>query len=499
MKLALFISVFVIATCGLVYELIAGALASYLLGDTVLQFSTVIGAYLFAMGVGSYLSRYIGRGLVARFVQVEALVGLAGGSSAALLSAVFVEAPAGFRLALYGIVFVVGTLVGLEIPLIIRILKDRLALHDLVAQVLALDYIGALAASLLFPLVLMPKLGLLRTCFLVGLANVLVALWALRIFREELPRSGGLKAQVLLCAALLMGGFLGSSRIGAWADASLYADDVILARTTPYQKIVVTRSRHDTRLFLNGHLQFSSLDEHRYHESLVHPGLAAVRSPRSVLILGGGDGLAAREVLRYPGVERVTLVDLDAEVTRLFASNPSLAALNSGSLSDPRLKVVNTDAFTWLDDNPEFFDFVVVDFPDPSNHSVGKLYTTNFYGLLKRHLRPGGMVAVQATSPLFARGSFWCIEATLTAGGFKTLPYHVYVPSFGEWGFVLGTTGPYAAPLTLPEGLRFLTLETLPSLFAFSKDMERVPSEPNRLNTQNLVHLYDSEWEKINF
>ncbi|MBI5624003.1 MAG: polyamine aminopropyltransferase [Elusimicrobia bacterium] len=499
MKLALFISVFVIATCGLVYELIAGTLASYLLGDTVLQFSTVIGAYLFAMGVGSYLSRYIGKGLVARFVQVEALVGLVGGSSATLLSVAFVEAAAGFRVALYGLVFVVGTLVGLEIPLIIQILKDRLSLKDLVAQVLALDYIGALAASLLFPLVFMPKLGLLRTSFLIGLANALVALWALRIFKEELPRSGWLKTQCLAVIGVLLLGFAGASRVGAWADANLYADDVILARSTPYQKIVVTRSRHDVRLFLNGHLQFSSLDEHRYHESLVHPGLSAVRSPREVLILGGGDGLAAREVLRHPAVERVTLVDLDAEVTRLFASNPALAGLNEGSLRSAKLKVVNADAFTWLDQDPSFFDFVVVDFPDPSNHAVGKLYTTAFYSLLKRHLRPGGMVAVQATSPLFARRSFWCIEATMGAGGLHPVPYHVYVPSFGEWGFVLGTMGRYQLPETLPAGLKFLTPELLPSLFVFSKDMGRVPSEPNRLNTQTLVHLYDEEWEKINF
>ncbi|MBI4678932.1 MAG: polyamine aminopropyltransferase [Elusimicrobia bacterium] len=498
MKLALFISVFIIATCGLVYELIAGTLASYLLGDTVLQFSTVIGAYLFAMGVGSYLSRYVGKGLVARFVQIEALVGLVGGSSAAFLSIAFAEA-AGFRLVLYGLVFVIGTLVGLEIPLIIQILKDRVALKDLVAQVLALDYIGALAASVLFPLVLMPRLGLLRTSFLIGLANALVALWALRIFREELPRRSWLRAQCLASAALLALGFAASSRIGAWADSNLYADDVILTRSTPYQKIAVTRSKHDVRLFLNGHLQFSSLDEHRYHESLVHPGLAAVRSPREVLILGGGDGLAAREVLKHPGVERVVLVDLDAEVTRLFARNEALSALNEGSLLSPKLTVVNADAFTWLDRNPGFFDFAVVDFPDPSNYSVGKLFTTAFYGLLKKRLRPGGMIAVQATSPLFARRSFWCIEATVNASGLKAVPYHVYVPSFGEWGFILGTTGPYALPRALPAGLKYLSTEILPGLFVFPKDMERVPSEPNRLNTQNLVQLYDSEWEKINF
>ncbi|MBI5211288.1 MAG: polyamine aminopropyltransferase [Elusimicrobia bacterium] len=498
MKLALFISVFVIATCGLVYELIAGTLASYLLGDTVLQFSTVIGAYLFAMGIGSYLSRYVGKGLVSRFIQVEALVGLVGGSSAALLSAAFAQA-AGFRVILYAVVIVIGTLVGLEIPLIIRILQDRLALKDLVAQVLALDYIGALVASLLFPLVLMPRLGLLRTSFAIGLANTLVALWALRIFRDELPKRSWLGAQCLASAGALLLGLALSSHLGAWADSSIYADEVILSRTSSYQKIVLTKSKHDVRLFLNGHLQFSSLDEHRYHEGLVHPGLASLPAPRDVLILGGGDGLAAREVLKYPGVERVVLVDLDPAVTRLFAANQALTQLNGGSLSSPKLTVVNADAFAWLEAGTDFFDFAVVDLPDPSSYSVGKLYTTSFYALLKRRLRPGGLFVVQATSPLFARKSFWCIDATVNAAGLRSVPYHVYVPSFGEWGFVLGTTGPYKPPRTLPPGLRYLTAQILPSQFIFSRDMERLASEPNRLNTQVLVHLYESEWEKINF
>ncbi|MBI4425285.1 MAG: polyamine aminopropyltransferase [Elusimicrobia bacterium] len=493
---ALFVSIFVVATCGLVYELVAGALASYLLGDTVLQFSTVIGTYLFAMGVGSYLSRFVGKGLAARFIQLEALVGLVGGFSAAALFAAFAHV-AGFRLVLYGVVLVVGALVGMELPLLMRLLKSRIQFKDLVSQVLALDYIGALGASLLFPLWLAPRLGLLNTSLVFGLLNVLVALWALHVFREELPGARWLRTQCLGAAGLLIGGLAFSAEIGAFAEESLYADEVILARSTPYQRIVLTRWKDDVRLFLNAHLQFSSRDEYRYHETLVHPGLAGHRDPRSVLILGGGDGMAAREALKDPRVKRVTLVDLDAEMTQLFARHPLLSKLNAGALSDPRLRVVNADAFAWLQAAEESFDVAIVDFPDPSNYSLGKLYSTTFYSLLRRRLNAGGLAAVQATSPLFARRSFWCIERTMKAAGLTTVPYHAYVPSFGEWGFVIGATTPYRRPGRLPPGLKFLDAASLDSLFEFPADMARVGVEPNRLNTQLLVQYYESEWRKI--
>ncbi|MFL5519636.1 MAG: polyamine aminopropyltransferase, partial [Gemmatimonadales bacterium] len=284
------------------------------------------------------------------------------------------------------------------------------------------------------------------------------------------------------------------------AEESLYADEVILARNTRYQRIVLTAWKDDVRLFLNGHLQFSSRDEYRYHEALVHPGLAALPGARRVLVLGGGDGLAVREVLRYPGVQRVDLVDLDVEMTTLFATHPRLAALNGRSLSNPRVRVVNDDAFVWLDRNPaELYDFIVVDFPDPSNYAVGKLYTVAFYRLVAKHLSRDGLAVVQSTSPLFARQSYWSIVRTLQQAGLATSPYHLYVPSFGEWGFVLAGTGaPYRQPAVLPAGLRYLTTRELPQLFTFSLDMLPVSAEPNRLNDQALVRYYEEEWSRIN-
>jgi spermidine synthase len=493
---AIYVTVVVVASAGLVYELVAAAAASYLLGDSITQFSTVIGSYLFAMGVGSFLSRYVQRGLAARFVQIEVLVGLVGGWATALLFIAFAQTPH-FRAVLYGQVGVTGVLVGLEIPLLLRLLRDRLVFRELVAQVLSLDYAGALAASLLFPLLLVPRLGLIRTSLLVGLANAAVGLWSTWIFRRELAAPGFLRAFAVAVVLVLGGGAVAADRITTWAEDRLYADEIILARTSPYQRIVLTRGGDDLRLFLNGHLQFSSRDEYRYHEALVHPALAAHPHPRRVLVLGGGDGLAVREILRYPVVERVTLVDLDPEMTRLFTHNPLLASVNAGALRDPRVRVVNADAFVWLADTAETFDVVIADFPDPHNFSLGKLYSRTFYRVLRARLAPGGLTALQATSPMFARRSFWCIVETVRSAGLAARPYHAYVPSFGEWGFVLAGDETWAPPRVYPAGLRFLTAEATPALFAFPPDMAAVPVEVNRLDNQILVHYYGAEWQRM--
>jgi len=495
MAAVLFLSVFLIAACGLIYELIAGALASYLLGDSILQFSTVIGTYLFAMGIGSWLSKFIGRGLVARFILIELMVGVVGGFSSAVLFLAFAYTEA-FRLILYVMVLLVGILVGLEIPLLMRILKERFQFQDLIANVLTFDYLGALGASLLFPLVLVPKLGMVRSAVLFGLVNAGVALWSTWIFKDQIKAPARLRALSFAVIAALGVGMVFAEHITETADASLYADEVVLARNTRYQRIVVTRWKDDLRLFLNSHLQFSSRDEYRYHEALVHPGLAAVPHPRRVLVLGGGDGLAVREILRYPAVESITLVDLDPEMTVLFRDHALLRRLNGDAFRNHKVRVVNADAFPWLEEHGGQFDFVVVDFPDPTNYSLGKLYTTAFYRLLKRHLAPGALLSVQSTSPLFARQSYWCINETIRTAGLNTWPYHVYVPSFGEWGYVLAGAGDYKPP-QVPQGLRFLDQASLAGLFQFPADMAPVPVEPNRLNDQALVRYYDKEWREF--
>jgi spermidine synthase len=492
----LFITVLLIAACGLIYELIAGTLASYLLGDSVLQFSTIIGCYLFAMGIGSALSRYIDRGLAYRFVWIELLLGVIGGFSSALLFLAFAYTQ-GFQLLMYALVIVIGILVGLEIPLLMRIIRGRYHFRDVVAHVLTFDYLGALGASLLFPILLVPYLGLVRSAMLFGIVNVAVALWSTFLFAQHLAKARALRVLCLLVLCGLGIGFAQAKRITIAAEDNIYADEIIFARDTRYQHIVLTRFKDDIRLFLNSHLQFSSRDEYRYHEALIHPGLSAIPAPRRVLVLGGGDGLAVREILKYPQVESITLVDLDPEMTRLFSTHPMLTALNQKSFLSSKIRIINADAFPWVDSNSDSFDFVVVDFPDPTNYALGKLYTTAFYKAAARHLSAQGFMVVQSTSPMFARDSYWCIAETIKQAGLRTYPYHVYVPSFGEWGFVIGGNREYEMPTSLPAGLRFIDLKNLPTLFQFPPDMAPLAMPPNRLNDQVLVRLYERDWKDI--
>src|SRR5690348_12454622 len=448
------------------------------------------------MGIGSAISRYIDRGLAYRFVWIELMLGVIGGFSSALLFLAFAYSQ-GFQLIMYALVMVIGVLVGLEIPILMRIVKERYAFRDVVAHVLTFDYLGALGASLLFPILLVPYLGLVRSAMLFGVINVLVALWSTFLFANQIS---AVRALRVLCVIVLCGlavGLAEAKRITAAVEDNIYADEIIFSRDTRYQHIVLTRFKDDIRLFLSSHLQFSSRDEYRYHEALIHPGLSAVPTPRRVLVLGGGDGLAVREILKYPQIESVTLVDLDPEMTQLFSTLPMLTKLNDKSFLSSRVHIINADAFPWVDSNTDSFDFIAIDFPDPTNYSLGKLYTTAFYRAVARHLSAQGLMVVQSTSPMFARDSFWCIVQTIKQVGLHAYPYHVYVPSFGEWGFVLASSHEYTPPPSLPSGLRFINVEGLPALFQFPPDMAPLPMPANQLNSQVLVRTYENDWKDI--
>jgi spermidine synthase len=496
----LVVSVFFVASCGLAYELIAGALSSYLLGDSVLQFSTVIGCYLFAMGVGAHGSRYVrDADLLTRFVDIELAIGLFGGVAAALLFLTFAWVAAPFRAVLYVLVFVIGALVGMEIPLVMRILHARQAqFADLISRVLTFDYLGALAVALLFPLLLAPHLGLTRTGFLFGLVNVAVAFWTIHSFGGEIAHAPQRILRAAVVFVVLGAGFLASERLVYWSERGLFGDEIVHALTTPYQRLVITRWKDDLRLYINGNLQFSSRDEHRYHEALVHPAMQSAPWARSVLILGGGDGLALREVLRYDNVKQVTLVDLDPEVTRLFSSSEPLVALNRGSFHDPRVRLINADAARWIEDSTDSYDVAFVDFPDPSTFALGKLYSVPFYSMLRKRVASHGWVVVQATSPYFAPHAYWSIEATLRESGYQTYPYHTYVPSFGEWGFILASSeGSFTPPEQYRLPMRYLNRQVTQEMFEFPPDMRRIAVEANHLNNQALVRYFDEDWRQV--
>jgi len=507
---AVLVAAFAIGTCGLIYELLAGTLASYVLGDSVFQFSTIIGVYLFAMGVGAWLSGFVTRDEVARFIEIEIAVALIGGASAAILFLAFSRVSF-FLVVLYGMVLIIGALVGLEIPLLMRVLKDQYDLKDLVSRVLTVDYLGALVASLAFPIFIVPKLGLVRGSFAVGCLNAVVAIWCTHAmqgaFRTR-QRVWFLRAEAYGALVLLLAGLFASDAITKLSEDALYADPIVFSKTTPYQRVVVTQGRSSFQLYINGALQLSSADEHRYHEALVHPVMSVAqarggRGAQRVLVLGGGDGLAVREVLRHPSVKAVTLVDLDPVMTQIAKELPLFSKQNQRSLFDPRVQVINADAFVWAGqparaEEPRW-DAIIIDFPDPNSFSLGKLYSRRFYRLARSLLSDDGALVVQATSPMYARRSFWCVAQTLEASGFSARGYHVAVPSFGEWGYILAAPGPFEVPDSLPPAeLKYLEPETMRTMFVFGADMGRVPAEVNRLNNQVLVQYYDKEWSRWN-
>ncbi len=499
----LYINVLIIATCGLIYELLAGTLASYLLGDSVRQFSLIIGGYLSAMGVGAWLSRFIKDRLARYFIEVELGVALLGGTSAPLLFFCFAQI-AWFAVVLYGLVFAIGVLVGMELPFVMRIMKSHLDFDDLVSRVLTFDYIGALLASLAFPLIFVPHLGLVRTSLIFGILNASVALWGTYMLRPLLSERGlaGLRGRALLVIGFLAVGLVKADSLTRLIEEDSFQHPIVHAQTTPFQRIVVTRGETSFQLYLNGNLQFNSADEYRYHEALVHPAFALTARARNVLVLGGGDGLAVREILKYSRIDKVLLVDIDPAMTRLAASFPLLRELNDDCFADGRVRVVNADAMIWLEDAEEQFDVVIIDFPDPSSFSVGKLYTTRFYKLLRERLNPGAIVAVQSTSPLVAPKSYWCVVRTLEETGFTVRPYQVTVPSFGIWGFALAYAGDLQQPLRLRtdlrRDLRFLDNPSLKSMFEFPLDLRRREAEVNRLDSQVLVRYYEEEWSQWN-
>ena len=500
----LFLNVIIIATCGLIYELLAATVSSYVLGDSVTQFSLIIGVYLSAMGLGSYLSRFIDKNVAEKFVDIELAVAMIGGFSAPLLFLTFAYVSY-FGIVLYAMVFIIGTLVGLEIPLLMRILKDELDFKELVSRVLALDYVGALVASLLFPIFLVPKLGLNRTSLLFGMLNAAVGIWATWLLDPLIPNKKQLALRIkgFIVLILLAIAFIKSERLTTLAEDGLFTDNIVYAKSSPYQRIVITKGKTGHALFLNGNLQFNSFDEYRYHEALVHPAFAAFGGePKRVLVLGGGDGLALREILKYPSVQHVQMVDLDPMMTGLSKDFPALGELNNHSFDDPRVTVTNGDAFVWLDNtDAEPFDIAIIDFPDPNNFALGKLYSTRFYNLLKQKLQQDAAVVVQCTSPLIARRSYWSVIKTLEASGFTVKPFQTTVPSFGVWGYALAKMHPFETPARPPAGveLKFLNETSFASMFDFPTDMlpPEGEIEVNRLDNQALVRYYETEWRRF--
>ena len=494
----LLLSILVAAACAIIYELLIGSTSSYFLGDSIEQFSLTIGFFLFAMGLGAWLSRLVRDNLLERFIQLEIWLGLIGGSTVGCLYALYAYTDQ-FRYGMLLLIMLIGSLIGLEVPLLTRILRQHGSLRTALSSVLSMDYFGSLFAALLFPYLLMPFLGAMYTSVLAGLLNWFVGVVVLFVFRQQLStrsrrllslQCAGIGA--VLLALLIFAGPL----VDRW-ESALYEDAIVYEEQSTYQKIVLTSRGEHVRLYLNGHLQFASVDEYRYHEALVHPAMAMADNHQRVLIIGGGDGLTAREVLKYDGVDEVDLVDLDTAITRLALRNPHLTRLNENALSRQQMRVINRDGFLFLQEDHPAYGVIIFDLPDPREESLTKLYSREGYKLAQRSLAPGVVIVTQATSPYYARQAFWCIAETMEAAGFSTLSYHLNVPSFGEWGFHVGALGPMgAAPLQFSVNRRFLDESVWMAMRVFSPDIERIASEINELDKPVLARYYRRGWSE---
>lgn len=488
--LLLLAAVFITSICGLAYELLIGATGAFIAGDGVKQFAFTIGIFLSSMGLGSYLSRKVPSSQALQvFISSELLIGLLGGISHPVLYLLYAYSSS-FSAAFYAFLIIIGSLTGLEIPLVTRVLAKSSPLKLNISNVLSLDYLGALITTVMFPLILLPTLGLWYTSVMFGLLNTILAGIILFTFRRASWFRKIIPAFLITCFVLLILA-IGGKEFMAGADNRIYADEIIFSKQSSYQKIVLTRWQNDLRLFLNGNIQFSSLDEYRYHEALVHPAMSGVPCRERVLILGGGDGLAAREVFRYKDVKHVDLVDLDPEVVKLAKSNSQISKLNENSLKDPRLHYHATDAWLFVRNIKHKYNIIIVDLPDPSSENLVKLYSKQFYEGLKHHLAADGAISVQATSPYFNKQSFWCIIKTMKGAGLKVSPFRAQVPSFGEWGFALGTKFNFdPGKVKLKVKTRYLSNEIMKYLSVFPKDLVEIDVTISTLDHPVILKYY---------
>jgi len=513
-SLTLIYAAFIAGLCSIIYELLIATTAAYFLGDSVKYFSVTIGLYMAAMGLGSYVSQYIEKDLLRWFVIAELMLGLFGGLSVPLLY--FAYALDEFFIPVYiALTVIIGFIIGLEIPFLTRLMAEYNQLKFNIANILSFDYLGALIATLLFPFILLPMLGVYQSSLVFGFVNMSIGLVVLWVFAQDIIGARLLKYCTFAGALILLAMIVFSSVFLKFWEQTLYDDRIVHSEQSRYQKIVMTKQRDDLRLFLNGNLQFSSIDEYRYHEALVHVPLLTLKNQHKktverVLLLGAGDGLAVRELLKYQSIQEIILVDLDPAITRLAKNNNHIRKLNQNSLDNPKVTIIHQDALSFLKHNTQAFDFIIADLPDPNNTELARLYSQYFYTRIKNNLTAKGVFVTQATSPYFATQAFWCIYKTIQGAGLLAHAYHANIPTFGDWGFIIGHKGENVKsgsiasdsffkidslgytlgtiPATIPT--QYLASNLVPYMFQFEKDIV-VPLSDLSVNTIDRPALLD--------
>lgn len=492
---------------GLIYEYVLSTVNTYLQGNSIEQFSITIGVMFCMMGIGGFLQKLLTKALVELFILAELLLVLLGGFAPIVMQALFAAMPEDFPAVKIVYICIIGLLIGIEIPLVMRI-NERFtnSLGSNIAGTWAWDYIGGALGVVAWIWLLRSYVPITHISFFVAGCNLAVAIVALIFFwqRGLLGEKFGKFVCATTTLVVVAATVFGMINVDGWArilNQKLYEDPIITQLSTKYQEIVVTRGPHPSNpadhnyeLYLNGNKQFSSVDEAIYHELLAHPAMTLAAARQRVLILGGGDGMALREVLKYKEVTDVTLVDLDPDMIKLASTDPVLRQLNQGSFDDARVHAtlpsgivdtgeqrevymetgqaektvcnevvasdgsrrsacdttettqsigsvnvftIDADQFVSAKSGP--WDVVIVDLPDPNSVELAKLYSMEFYGKIKQVMSPDGIVVVQSTSPYHAKETFLCVLRTMAAAGLGVMPYHENVPSFGDWGWIIGS------------------------------------------------------------
>ncbi len=504
-KRFLLFTTLVVGMCSIIYELLISTVSSYFLGDSVKQFSIIIGFYLAFMGLGSWLSRFFKKDVLFSFIWVEIILGIIGAFSIPLCYVYFSLADSsGFNIFILGLVALIGTITGLEVPMLTSLLQDgRLEIKEELSDVLTLDYLGALIATIIFPFILIPFMGVYKSSLLFGFINIAIGLSNYIIFRNHLKteRSRDLIIWTVISAfmgLILLAGVRANDYMRYWNN-SIFKHQVIYDDASPYQNIIMTDNGKEFRLYLNSAIQFSSRDEYRYHEALVHVPAMQISDLKKVVVLGGGEGLAARELLKYTSIDSIFIIELDPEISRLSSENGMIRDLNEAALLDERVKVINEDALVWLKDSRSQFDLIIADLPDPNNESLSRLYSTSFFQLVERKLTQGGLFVTQATSPELSPNAFWCIDKTIGESGFRyTYPYHINVPSFGNWGFVVGSRKEVDFGFDDSVDLKFIESDIFQHIFYFPPDILRDKVEINRLDQPIIMNYYLDHWRSLN-
>lgn len=478
------------------YELIISAVSSYLLGNSTLQYSITIGLYMASLGLGSYISRFLNKKLFKIFVLIELLIAIVGGFSSLTLfmANLYVEA---YETVMYLEIIAIGTLAGAEIPVMTRIIEDDESdLKLTLSSIFSFDYIGGLVGSIAFPLLLLPRLGYFGTSFLAGFLNIVASLLIMFKYGKRVEGIKTLRTVGIGLGVIMICGMVFSNNISNWIEGGLYRDNIILIEQTQYQKIVMTKHRDDVRLYIDGNCQFSTEDEYRYHEALVHIPMNEIKKKDNILVLGGGDGLAAREILKYNDVKKIDLVDLDSEMTKICSTNPNITKINQNSLKSEKLHVINYDAYEYLENNKEKYDLIIVDLPDPNSEVLNKLYSNVFYRMCKASLEDEGVLVVQSTSPYYAPKAYWCVSKTIESEGFKVKNYHLQVPAFGDWGFNMASRQDLSENIDFDVETKYLTKDNVSALFKFGKDEIANDVEINRLTKPVLMEYYNKAVER---